>query len=108
MTFSRVPQDRLNQELLRAQGYLHPTSETNLIRCVEKEILTEHQKALIEMENSGVVVLLQDQKLDDLARMYRLFARISKGLDPIAVIIKEYSTNEVPVCLCCPLLLQCA
>jgi|Transcript_101832 cullin 1 len=92
--YMKKAEDRLNQELLRAQGYLHPTSETNLIRCVEKEILTEHQKALIEMENSGVVVLLQDQKLDDLARMYRLFARISKGLDPIAVIIKEYSTNE--------------
>eukprot|EP00668_Euglena_longa_P014540 GGOE01018530.1.p1 GENE.GGOE01018530.1~~GGOE01018530.1.p1 ORF type:complete len:767 (+),score=353.77 GGOE01018530.1:79-2379(+) len=92
--YMRKAEDRLNQELARAQAYLHPSSEVNLIRCVEKEILAEHQKVLIEMENSGVVALLRDQKLEDLARMYRLFARIPRGLEPIAVIIKEYSTNE--------------
>lgn len=92
--YMKKAEDRLNEEQLRAKGYLHQVSESTLIRCVEKEILMEHQKTLIEMENSGVVALLRDSKLDDLARMYRLFVRINKGLDPIAVIIKEYSTNE--------------
>jgi len=92
--YMRKAEDRLLQEQARAQAYLHATSEPTLIRCVEKELLAEHQKTLIEMEHSGVVALLRDQRMDDLARMYRLFARIHRGLDPMAVIIKEHATTE--------------
>lgn len=31
---------------------------------------------------------------DDLARMYRLFQRIPKGLDPVAEIFKEHVDTE--------------
>eukprot|EP01006_Ploeotia_vitrea_P028755 TRINITY_DN61391_c0_g1_i1.p1 TRINITY_DN61391_c0_g1~~TRINITY_DN61391_c0_g1_i1.p1 ORF type:complete len:789 (-),score=111.59 TRINITY_DN61391_c0_g1_i1:58-2424(-) len=85
---------RLLEEKARSLHYLHPTSEAKLMPTVEKELLAEHQKVLIEMENSGVVALLRDHKNDDLARMYRLFSRLSKGLDHMAVILKEYSTRE--------------
>eukprot|EP01012_Entosiphon_sulcatum_P037927 TRINITY_DN4889_c0_g1_i1.p1 TRINITY_DN4889_c0_g1~~TRINITY_DN4889_c0_g1_i1.p1 ORF type:complete len:769 (-),score=186.60 TRINITY_DN4889_c0_g1_i1:539-2845(-) len=92
--YMRKAEERLAQEHARAQNYLNPTSEQNLIRTVEVELLTQHQKVLVEMENSGIVALLRDQKLEDLARAYRLFSRIPKGLEPIAVIIKEFCTDE--------------
>lgn len=38
-------------------------------------------RALAEMENSGLVPLLQHDKYEDINRMYVLFKRVDKGLD---------------------------
>ena len=42
-------------------------------------------KSLVEMENSGLVVLLRDEKFEDLSRMYVLFRRehVKDGLKTI-------------------------
>lgn len=37
-------------------------------------------KALAEMESSGLVALMHDDKYEDLARMYGLFRRVEGGL----------------------------
>lgn len=38
-------------------------------------------QGLIEMENSGLVPLLEHDKYEDIARMYALFKRVEGGLD---------------------------
>lgn len=50
-------------------------------------------KALLEMENSGLVALLRDNKYEDLARMYILFKRenVRDGLKTI----REMTGNHV-------------
>nr|CAD1828427.1 unnamed protein product [Ananas comosus var. bracteatus] len=50
---------------------------------------TLRKKKLLEIEHSGCHALLQDDKVDDLSRMYRLFSKINRGLDPIAQIFKQ-------------------
>lgn len=40
------------------------------------------------------IFLLCPVQTEDLARMYRLFSRISKGLDPIADCFKEHVESE--------------
>lgn len=47
-------------------------------------------KALVEMENSGLVALLRDDKYEDLGRMYSLFKRVEGGLALVRTIMSDY------------------
>ncbi|KAI9911882.1 hypothetical protein PsorP6_009299 [Peronosclerospora sorghi] len=84
--------DALQQERTRVQTYLHPSTEPKLVKELEHVLLEAAQKELIERENSGVIALLKNDKLDDLARMYRLFARLKHGLEPIATLVQQHIT----------------
>lgn len=48
---------------------------------VERELVTRQLRALVDMEHSGVVPMLQQDKFGDLARMYGLFRRVEGGFD---------------------------
>ncbi len=48
---------------------------------MEGELVSRQMRALADMENSGVVPMLQQDKYADLARMYGLFRRVEGGLD---------------------------
>lgn len=47
-------------------------------------------RALVELENSGLVVLLEQDHYEDLARMYSLFRRIDEGLNLVRKIIRDH------------------
>lgn len=47
-------------------------------------------KALVEMENSGLVALLRDDKYEDLSRMYALFRRVEGGLQLIRTVMADH------------------
>ena len=76
-------EDRLNEEQNRVSRYLHETTGPKLIRIVEGELIHMHAQALVNMENSGCVVMFRDDKKNDLARLYRLFRRVSTKTNKI-------------------------
>ncbi|MCO5610800.1 hypothetical protein L7F22_065041 [Adiantum nelumboides] len=84
----------LKRERERVGHYLHASSEQKLLEKVQHELLTQYEQQLLEKEHSGCRSLLRDDKVDDLSRMYRLFCKITKGLDPIANIFKKHVTDE--------------
>lgn len=47
-------------------------------------------RALVEMDNSGLVVLLEQAQYEDLARMCSLFKRLDEGLNMIRTIMGEH------------------
>ena len=47
-------------------------------------------RALVEMENSGLVVLLEQDQYADLARMYSLFKRLDDGLGLIRKMMGDH------------------
>ncbi|MQL05626.1 hypothetical protein EI015_26520, partial [Escherichia coli] len=53
-----------------------------------------HGNQLLEKEHSGCHALLTGDKVEDLSRMYRLYHKIPKGLDPVANIFKQHITAE--------------
>ncbi|KAG4928582.1 hypothetical protein JHK85_055068 [Glycine max] len=61
---------------------------------VQQEVLVIHANQLLEKENSGCHALLRDDKVEDLSRMYRLYHKIPKGLDPVANVFKQHITAE--------------
>uniref|UniRef100_A0A7S0WZR9 Cullin family profile domain-containing protein n=1 Tax=Chlamydomonas leiostraca TaxID=1034604 RepID=A0A7S0WZR9_9CHLO len=84
----------LKLEEERVDNYLHSSTKIKLLKEVETEVLSNHQQALLQKEHSGCAALLRDDKTDDLARMYRLFQRIPKGLDPVADLFKQHVEGE--------------
>lgn len=43
-----------------------------------------------KMENSGVVYMLKNNKIDDLACMYKLLSRVSEGLKTMSDSVSQY------------------
>ncbi|XP_019090945.1 PREDICTED: cullin-2-like, partial [Camelina sativa] len=84
----------LKKEKERVSHYLHSSTEPKLIEKVQNELLVVVSKRLIENEHSGCRALLSNNKMDDLARMYRLYHLIPQGLDPVADLFKQHVTAE--------------
>lgn len=80
----------LESERTRVENYLNHNSEVKLLDVVEKEILEKREQDLLEKEGSGLRVLLQNDKHEDLARMFRLFGKREEWLQPIANIVKQH------------------
>ncbi|KAJ0988374.1 hypothetical protein J5N97_006730 [Dioscorea zingiberensis] len=90
-------EESLIREEERGRCYMHPicsTTEKKLVSRVENELLVVHETELLVKEGSGLKSLLRDNKVDDLARMYRLFSRVRDGLKPISIVFKEHVICE--------------
>ncbi|RZB48980.1 Cullin-1 isoform D [Glycine soja] len=87
-------EDCLRRERDRVSHYLHSSTEQKLVEKVQQEVLVIHANQLLEKENSGCHALLRDDKVEDLSRMYRLYHKIPKGLDPVANVFKQHITAE--------------
>jgi len=81
---------RLKEETSRVQHYLDYTTEAKIKRVVEKGLIENHMKTLVEMENSGLETMLRDDKVDDLHRMYQLFGRVEGGLNLMSSVMSNY------------------
>lgn len=84
----------LKREKDRVSHYLHSSSEPKLLEKVQNELLSVYANQLLEKEHSGCHALLRDDKVDDLSRMYRLFSKIPRGLEPVSNIFKQHVTAE--------------
>ncbi|XP_066360727.1 cullin-1-like isoform X1 [Miscanthus floridulus] len=84
----------LKREKERVGHYLHISSEQKLLEKVQNELLAQYATPLLEKEHSGCSALLRDDKVEDLSRMYRLFFKITRGLEPISNMFKTHVTNE--------------
>lgn len=83
----------LEEERNRVADYLNSSTESKILKVVEEELLERTEKVLLEKESSGARALLQNDKSEDLQRMFRLFQRLENGLHPIAEIVQKFITN---------------
>ncbi|KAK9945610.1 hypothetical protein M0R45_011117 [Rubus argutus] len=84
----------LRRERDRVSHYLHSSSEQKLVEKVQNELLVVYATQLLDKEHSGCRALLRDDKVEDLSRIYRLYHKIPKGLDPVAAVFKQHVTAE--------------
>merc|ERR1711862_865388 len=83
----------LNEERNRVADYLNSATESKLLRVCEEEILEKVEQMLLEKEGSGCRALLTNDKSEDLRRMFRLFSRLEKGLNPMADIVQKFISD---------------
>ncbi|KAI3904112.1 hypothetical protein MKW92_049025 [Papaver armeniacum] len=84
----------LKREKDRVSHYLHSSTEEKLIEQVQEQLLSKVSQQLLEKEHSGCYALLREDKTEDLTRMYNLFSKIPKGLDPVSLMFKQHVTSE--------------
>lgn len=85
---------RINEEAERATHYLDKSTEDPIVKVLEEELISKHMKTIVEMENSGVVHMLKNNKTDDLACMYKLFIRVPEGLKTMCECISVYLREQ--------------
>jgi cullin 1 len=86
-------ENALQDEKVRVADYLNSNTESKLLRVLEEEVLEAVETTLLEKESSGCRALLQNDKSEDLQRMFRLFQRLENGLQPMAQIVQEFITS---------------
>ena len=84
----------LAAEQARAAAYLVPRTKERLLRTVEHEVLVVHQQVMLDKDSSGLVTLLVNDAREDLSRLFRLYARVTDALQPIATTLKRHVHAE--------------
>ena len=79
--YMRMAEARLSEEAERVSSYVSAASEQKLKLVVQQELVMTHAKTLIEMEASGCMAMFNDNKTEDLKRMYTLFLPMPQALD---------------------------
>lgn len=77
--YMKKAEARLDEEKARVDLYLHPDIKTQLTNTCLDVLVTAHSSLL----RDEFQVLLDTERQDDLARMYRLLSCIKDGLDPL-------------------------
>lgn len=70
---------RLEQEEERVRQYLHPDITLELRKTCNQALIADHSNVL----RDEFQMLLDEDRVDDMARMYGLLVRIQNGLDPL-------------------------
>lgn len=75
--------------------YLDKATEDRIVQVVEDELIKNHMRSIVEMENSGVVYMIKNTKTEDLACMYKLFSRLKEeGLKTIAECVSAHLREQ--------------
>ncbi|KAF7809140.1 cullin-3A-like isoform X1 [Senna tora] len=93
--YLKKAEKRLNEEIDRVKNYMDSRTEKKITNIVEKEMIENHMYRLINMENSGLVNMLCDDKYEDLGRMYNLFRRVTDGLLKIREVMTSHIRESV-------------
>ncbi len=92
--YIRRVEQRINEEKERAVHYLDQSTERRIVEVVEDELIRRHMKTIVDMENSGVVHMLTNQKTADLGCMYTLFRRVADGHKTMAECLSQHLRAE--------------
>ena len=81
----------IEEEKDRVINYLNNATDNKLMSVLDIELLGSKKMELLEKEGSGLKVLLEHEKHDDLHRMFMLFSRLKEeGLAPMADIFRNH------------------
>jgi len=97
--YLRKVESRLAQEDRRADAYLDRSTRPKLRVVVQEELIRKFAKRLVSDEKTGAVPMMTQGAIEDLSRMYTIFACETGMLDHVreamSSLVKETGTNIV-------------
>ncbi|KAM3964876.1 LOW QUALITY PROTEIN: cullin 3 [Aphomia sociella] len=85
---------RISEEAERARHYLDESTEPRVVAVLEHELIEQHMKTIVEMENSGVVHMLMHTRTGELACVYKLLSRVPDGLRTVADAVSAHLREQ--------------
>lgn len=92
--YLRHVERRFVEEETRVTIYLSSATDKPLSRIIERTLLTTHLQSVIDMPGSSIVTMLDEERREDLARLYRLFWRVSEGPAVLKTALKNYIASQ--------------
>lgn len=82
----------IDNERNRIHSYLNLITESKLFHVLDNVLIETKLTILIDKEGSGLRILLQNDRLEDIIRMFHLFHRIKGGLgvNMMAEVLRDY------------------
>eukprot|EP00177_Eucheuma_denticulatum_P000766 GFKZ01001381.1.p1 GENE.GFKZ01001381.1~~GFKZ01001381.1.p1 ORF type:complete len:852 (+),score=133.99 GFKZ01001381.1:654-3209(+) len=77
--YLRKAHKRIQEERMRVDTYLEAQTEAKVRKVAEQELISKYMSRLVDMENSGFLWMLRNDRVDDLRLMYSLFKGIENG-----------------------------
>ncbi|OJT11444.1 Cullin-3 [Trametes pubescens] len=87
--YLRRAEARFQEEESRTHHILSTLTSLPLQRILEKNLVSPHLWTVVNMPNSGLDAMIDSDRLDDLARLYRLFTRVTAGLPCLRKSLRE-------------------
>lgn len=88
-TFCRQARRRIREEEERCQQSLSPSTEPKIRQVVDECLIKANIKAMIDMEGTGVKHMLDNDRIDDLATVFELIARVDPKKVDLNVAIQK-------------------
>ncbi|KAJ7475820.1 Cullin-domain-containing protein [Mycena latifolia] len=87
--YLRRVESRFESEDSRTHHYLSRNTAPALRQILQDNLLTAHLPTVISMESSGLDVMIDLNKINDMARLYRLFIMVPTGLPCLKRALKD-------------------
>uniref|UniRef100_A0A8C5E8R9 Cullin-3-like n=1 Tax=Gouania willdenowi TaxID=441366 RepID=A0A8C5E8R9_GOUWI len=85
---------KIDDEIERIMHCLDKSTKKPIVKMIEQKLISKHMKRIVEMENSGLVHMLNSEKTDDLACMYKLLSRAPNGLKTMCECMSSYLQEQ--------------
>ncbi|CCG23506.1 Cdc53 cullin, a scaffold subunit of the SCF ubiquitin-ligase complexes [Candida orthopsilosis Co 90-125] len=86
---------RLAEEISRSNTFLEDHSKKAFINILNQAMIENHASEMYDQ----FIILLEQNQIDHIQRMYKLLMRVPKTLDPLASALEEYIKKEANVAI---------
>ncbi|EMG49848.1 CDC53 Cell division control protein 53 [Candida maltosa Xu316] len=86
---------RLSEEVSRSNNYLEERTKKPLLEALNSSLIEKHATEMYDQ----FLILLEQNQIEHIQRMYKLLARVPKTLDPLATTLEEYIKKEAAAAL---------
>ncbi|CAK5064065.1 unnamed protein product [Meloidogyne enterolobii] len=84
----------LVEEVQRAERYLDKITEAKVIEVLNDELIAKNMVTIVEMENSGLIYMLLNERIQDLRCLYKLLKRVPNGTKTMTSTMSRYLRDK--------------